>query len=121
MNRLICRVCNQNLAASARLVGVDTAKRWHDVSHRLQVSEVASVVVELARKATVLLPAVSGDALRQALLEFDQHSATLGRGYLEYDHGPALWCRDNSCERTECHRCFPVRGCSNHESCRCLR
>lgn len=121
MNRLICQVCNQNLAAAARLLGADEVRRWHAAYHRVQVSEAASVVVEMARKAVVHLPDVSGDALRQALLEFDQHSAGLERGYLEYDHGAALWCHDNTCERTECHRCFPVRGCSNHESCRCLR
>lgn len=30
----------------------------------------------------------------------------------------AVWCVNNECEQPECHRCYPVVGCAEHEKCR---
>lgn len=87
VNRLICRLCNENLAGAARMLGVDEAKRWHDVYHRLQHYDAANTVVDLARKAVIHLPDDRGDALRRALLDLDQLSKGFEPGYLQYDFG----------------------------------
>lgn len=29
-----------------------------------------------------------------------------------------MYCSENNCDLAECHRCFPVPGCDDHEKCR---
>lgn len=28
------------------------------------------------------------------------------------------WCDDNTCESLSCHRCFPIKTCTDHSKCR---
>ena len=35
---------------------------------------------------------------------------------VDYD-GPGSFCETNACDLHGCHRCFPRRGCEDHEKC----
>ena len=39
--------------------------------------------------------------------------------YVE-EKGARIYCEENNCEQSECHRCFPVPGCGGHEKCRSI-
>jgi hypothetical protein len=33
-------------------------------------------------------------------------------------HTPmVLWCYSNECEHPDCHRCYPIQGCTIHDKC----